>query len=430
MTRAVRSARFGIRLPDPGVLGDRDYRQLFGATAASQFGFHITLLALPLAAIIALNATEFQAGLVFALVNAAFLLIGLPAGAWLDRTRRRPVMGAGDLARAALLVSVPLAWWAGSLTLTHLYVVSFLFGVCTVLFDVAYQSYLPQLVGRQRLVEANARLESVRALAQVSAPGIGGYLVQLLTAPVALLANAVAMAVSSLLILRIRKPEPAPARSGSARLLAEIAEGLRFVLSHSLLRPIAVCAATVNLFFSIYLAMLPFFLARDLALPEGQIGLILSVAGAGSVVGALVARRFAAWVGQGPAIWLSAAVGSPFALLMPLAQPGWRVWLGAAGLLVMSASAVVYNVAQVSLRQAVTPDRLLGRMNATMRFLVWGTLPLGGLLGGVFGEWFGSRTTLVVAALGATLAFLTVLLSPLRGMRTVPDHLVPEPRHA
>jgi MFS family permease len=410
------------------VLGDRDYRRLFGSTAASQFGFHITLLALPLSAIIALDANELQAGLVFALMNAAFLLMGLPAGAWLDRMRRRSVLVAGDLARAVLLVSVPLAWWAGSLTLTHVYVVAFLFGVCTVFFDVAYQSYLPHLLGRRRLVEANARLESVRALAQVGAPGVGGQLVQILTAPVALLCNAVAMALSSLLIVGIRKPEPPLARSVSTRLLADIVEGLRFVLGSALLRPIAACTATANLFLSIYLAMLMFFLARDLALPAGQIGVILSVGGAGSVVGALSARRFAARVGQGPVIWLSAALGAPFALLMPLAQPGWRVWLGAAGLLVTFAGAVVYNVAQVSLRQAVTPDRLLGRMNATMRFLVWGTLPLGGVLGGLFGGWFGARTTLVIAALGATLAFLPVLLSPLRGMREVPDHLIPEPR--
>lgn len=428
MIRGGRSARPGFRLPDAGVLADRDYRRLFASTAASQFGFHITLLALPLVAIMALDADEFQAGLVSALMNAAFLLFGLPAGAWLDRMRRRPVLVAGDLVRAVLLASVPLAWWVGSLTLTHVYLVAFLFGVCTVFFDVAYQSYLPHLVGRLRLVEANARLESVRAVAQVGGPGAGGQLVQVFTAPIALLGNAVAMALSSLLIVRIGRTEPPPERSASTHLLADIAEGLRFVLGSTLLRPIAACTATVNLFFSTYLAMLTFFLARDLALPAGRLGVVLSIGGAGSVVGALFARRLTARVGQGPAIWLSAALGPPFALVMPLTQPGWRVWLGAAGLFVMFAGVVVYNVAQVSLRQAITPDRLLGRMNATMRFLVWGTLPIGGVLGALFGGWFGARTTLVIAALGATLAFLPVLLSPLRGMREVPDHLIPEPR--
>lgn len=414
----------GVRLPDPGLLRDRDFRRLFGSTAASQVGFHITLLALPLVAVIALDASELAAGLLFALMNAAFLLIGLPAGAWVDRMNHRRVLVAGDLVRAALLVTVPVAWWVGILTLWQLYVVAFLFGVATVFFDVAYQSYLPHLVGRDRLVEGNAKLEAVRAVAQVGAPGAGGQLMQALSAPVALAGNAVAMALSSILVARIDEPDP-PRRDGErASLAQDILEGLRFVLADRMLRAVAASTATANLCFASYLAILPFFLVRVLGLGEGAIGLVVSVGGIGGILGALVAGRLAGWLGAGPTIWWSLASSAPFAILLPWAEPGWRVWLGTAGLAVVFGGSVVFNVVQVSLRQAITPDRLLGRMNATMRFLVWGTLPLGGVLGGVLGDWLGARTTLVLATAGATLAFLPVVASPLRRLRQVP---APEP---
>jgi predicted MFS family arabinose efflux permease len=406
--------------PRAGLLADRDYRQLFLSTTASQLGFQITQLALPLVAIIALQATEFQAGLIFSLMTAAFLVIGLPAGAWVDRMRRRSVLIVGDLARAAVLISVPVAWWAGVLTMWQVYLVAVLFGVCTVFFEVAYQSYLPHLVGRENLVEGNAKLESVRAVSQVVGPGAAGQLVQLLTAPVAVLVNAVMMGASALFVARIRKREARPERRGDAHLLREVGEGLRFVLGHRLLRAIAACTGVFNLFFGAYLAMLAFFLAGDLALDAGTVGLIFAAGGAGGVLGALVARRFAGLVGQGPAIWMSAAFAAPFGLLVPLAEPGWRLWLAAAGLLAVWMGAVAYNVVQVSFRQALTPDHLLGRMNATMRFLVWGTMPVGGMLGAVLGDAVGARTTLTIAAVGTMFAFLPVLLSPLRGIRELP----------
>jgi MFS family permease len=412
--------------PRLGLLRDHDFRGLFAATTVSQLGFQVTSLALPLVAIIALAATEFQAGLLFALVTAGSLLIGLPAGAWVDRLRRRRVLVAGDLARAALLSSVPVAWWTGTLTLWQLYAVALLYGVCTIFFDVAYQSYLPHLVGRGYLVEANSKLESVRSVSQVAGPGLAGQLIHLLSAPVALLVDALTMALSAVFVVRIRKREEPPQRLAERRLLGEIGEGLRFVMGNRLLRAIAASSATFNLFFMAYLSMLTFFLARDLDLGPGPIGLVFSLGGVGGLFGALIARRFAGWVGQGRAIWLSVALGTPFALLMPLAEPGWRVWLGATGWLVYWVGLVVYNVTQVSFRQGVTPDRLLGRMTATMTFLVWGTLPLGGLLGGVLGAWLGARTTLLIAAVGSMFVFLPGFLSPLRNLRDLPRQPGPD----
>jgi MFS family permease len=405
-----------------GLLADHDYRQLFAATTVSQFGFQITQLAIPLVAIVTLDASPFQVGLLTALGMAPFLLIGLPAGAWVDRMRRRNVLITSDLARAVVLLTVPLAWWADALTIWQLYAVAMLHGALTVFFDVAYQSYLPHLVGRDNLVEGNARLESVRAVALLGGPAIGGQLVRLLTAPVALLADGLALAGSALLLVRIGKREERPVRRDDQHLLREIGEGLRFVLGHRLLRAIAMCTGSANFFIGgAATAMEILFLERVVGVDAGTIGLVFTVLGAGGVLGALFARRVAERLGQGPAIWLSIAFSQPFALLMPLvAAPGWRLWLAAAGGAFVGFGVVVYNVTQVSFRQAVTPDQLLGRMNATMRFLVWGTIPLGGLAGGVLGEWLGIRTALLIAVIGGCLAFLPVFLSPLRTMRTLP----------
>jgi MFS family permease len=412
--------------PRLGLLLDHDYRQLFASTTVSQFGVHVTQLAIPLVAIIALDATPFEVGALAAVAMAPFLLVGLPAGAWVDRMRRRVVLIVGDLARAALLATVPLAWWADLLTIWQLYAVAFLTGVFTVFFDVAYQSYLPHLVGRDNLVEGNAKLESVRALAQLGGPALAGQLIRLLTAPVALLVDAIAMAGSALFVTQIRKREERPARRPDAHLVREIREGLGFVLGHRLLRAIVACTGSFNLCFAAYGAMLILFLERVLGLDAGGIGLVFTLSGAGGLLGAFAARRVADRVGQGPALWLSAAVAAPPALLMPLlAEPGWRLWVAAAAGSVVSAGVVVYNVTQVSFRQGLTPDHLLGRMNATVRFLVWGTMPLGAILGGVLGELVGVRAALLISAAAGCLAFLPVFLSPLRTMRAMPTQPTP-----
>ena len=354
-----------MRLPSLGLLRDHDYRQLFAATTVAQFGFQISQLAVPLVAVVVLAASPWQVGLLTTITMAPFLLVGLPAGAWVDRLRRRRVMIVADLGRAVLLATVPLAWWAGWLTIWQLYAVAFLVGALTVFFDVAYQSYLPTLVGRAQLVEGNSKLEAVRSTAHLGGPALAGQLIRLMSAPVALLLDAVALATSALFVAKIRQREPQPTPSPDANLVREIREGLRFVLGHRLLRPIVTCTSLFNLFAAANGAMMILFLERVLGLDAGTIGLVFTVSGAGGLVGAAIARRVADWIGQGPAIWLSAAVTSPFALLI-------------------------------------------------------GTMPLGGVLGGWLGEWLGIRTALLISVLGTCLAFLPVFLSPLRRMRTLP----------
>ena len=408
-----------------GLLRDWDFRQLFLADTISQFGTQITLIAMPLVAVLALHASALEVGVLSACETAAFLLVGLPAGAWVDRMRRRMVLVNGDLGRALLIGSVPLAWWAGALTMTQLYVVAVLAGVFTVFFDVAYQSYLPHLVGTDKLVEGNSKLQAVGSVAQLAGPALGGVLVQWLTAPFAIGLDAVSYVGSAGFVGLIRKREERPTRKPDAHLGREIVEGLRFVFGNRLLRAIAACTGTANLFGGIVNTMLILYLARNLHLAAGTIGLFLSIFGIGALIGVALVTPAARLLGQGPAIWVSIFLGGLSGLLVPLASPGWRLWLAAGGGMVSGMMTIVYNVTQVSFRQGLTPEPLLGRMNATMRFLVWGTLPLGGLIGGALGTIFGVHAALWIGAAGEILAVVPVFFSPLRTLRELSPSAAP-----
>ncbi|WP_329349599.1 MFS transporter [Streptomyces sp. NBC_01261] len=407
-----------------GLLREPDFGRLFAATALGQLGDRIIFLALPLVAIVALDADEFQVGLLTAMTTAGSLLVGLPAGAWVDRMRKRSVMISTDLARALVLVTVPVAWWAGLLTVWWLYAVALVHGVLTVFFDVAYVSYLPHLVGRDNLVEGNAKLSAIRSVTSISGPGIAGPLVGWVGAPATLLVSAAGMAMSGLLAITIRRQEAPPEResgpSERSRLGRDIKEGLRFVLKYPALRAIMVSDAIFNLFLVMYQTMLLVFLERELGLDSSGIGLVLSGMGCGALLGALSATRVARWVGQGRVIWLASLVTCPLTVLMPLAHPGWSVCVAAAGLASLSFGGVVRVVAQSSFQQTLTPDRLLGRVSATARFVSWGGIPLGGLLGGTSGSVFGATATLWIGAAGMTASVLPNFLSPLRTMRTLP----------
>ncbi|MBN6041610.1 MFS transporter [Amycolatopsis sp. 195334CR] len=398
-----------------------DFRRLWAGDTASQLGAFVGHTVLPLLAATVLAASPFEMGVLTAAETLAFLLIGLPAGAWVDRIRRRPLMLRADFARAALLLSVPLAWWAGVLTLTQLVVVALLTGVCTVFFDVAYQSYLPSLVGRDQLLEGNAKLQSSQSVSQVVGPGIGGGLAQLLGPANAVLMTGLGFLTSALCLLRIRRTEPEPEPHENPKLTAQIAEGLRFVFGNRTLRAITSATATANFANGVFLAVEMLFLTRTLGLSAAAVGVLLAAGGAGSVLGALTSGLVNRRIGQARAIWLIPLLTWPAHLLVPLAAPGWRLGFAVVGLVVFGYGVIVYNVAQVSYRQAICPDRLLGRMNASVRFVVWGVLPLGSMLGGVLGEFAGIRNTLWVAGALEALAVVWVLASPLRRMRDIPD---------
>ncbi|RRR96923.1 MFS transporter [Glycomyces terrestris] len=410
-----------------GLLRDHDFRDLFLSTTVAQVGYQITSLALPLAAVIALDVSEFEVGVLSSMTMIAFLLIGLPAGAWVDRMRRRRVLIVSDVVRAAVLFTVPVAWWTDTLTIWQLYAVALLIGVFTVFFDVSYQSYLPHLVGRDKLVEGNAKLETVRSTAQLGGPVLAGQLIEWLTAPVAMAFDAAAMGASALFLLRIKRREPKPEVARDSRIAAEIKDGLTFVLGHRILASIVACTGSWNLWMGAFMAMIVVFLPRDMGMTPGEIGLFFALFGVGGVAGAFAVGPATRWLGQGRVVWVSVAVTSPWILLIPAAEPGWRVWVGAVAMAFVGIGGVVYNVTQVSFRQRLTPDNMLGRMNATIRFVVFGAYAVGSIIGGVLGQYLGARTTLWIAAAGICTAFLPVFFSPLRNLRTLPE---PEPEPA
>ncbi|HWE92117.1 MAG TPA: MFS transporter [Pseudonocardiaceae bacterium] len=413
-------------MPRTSLLFHRDFRLLWIGDSVSQVGTWVTQTSVPLLAALVLAATPLQMGLLTAAQEGAFLLIGLPAGVWVDRMRRRPLMLGADLGRAALLLSVPIGWWLGVLTIWQLIVVGLLVGVLTVFFDVAYQSYLPVLVGRAHLVEGNSKLQASMSVAMVSGPALGGGLTQLVGAANAVLTDALSYLVSALCLWRIRTVEPARDRSTRRGLVPEIAEGLRFVFGNRLLRGAVGTTSAFNFFSNVYIAVTILLLTRDLRLAPGLVGLVMAAGGVGGVLGAVTAGRITGSIGQARTIVLSAVVAAISSVLLPLAEPGWRVLLFPAGYLISGFGTIVYNVAQVSFRQAISPDRLLGRINASVRFVVWGTLPLGGLAGGALGQWIGVRETVWIGAIGTALAPLFVLCSPLRRLRDLPSEPVAE----
>ncbi|WP_164701703.1 MFS transporter [Modestobacter sp. KNN46-3] len=406
---------------DRSLLRHHDFRQLWAAETVSQVGTQVTLLALPVLAVSLLEATPLEMGVLTALETAAFLLIGLPAGAWVDRWRRRRVLVTADLVRAAVLATLPVAYLLDVLTLGQLFVVAAATGTATVFFDVAYQSYLPALVDRDQLVDGNGKLEASRAVAQVAGPGITGVLLRVLSAPMVIALDAASFLLSAFFLSRVQRPDAVPDRAGRRPLRTEIAEGLSFVVRQPLLRRIVACTGTSNLFSTITTTLLVLYALRRLELSESVLGLVFSAGAVGGLVGAATAARFARTVGEGRAIPLAVMVMVPFTALTPLAATGAPLILLPLGQFGFSWAVVVYNITQVSFRQRLCPPALLGRMNASVRFLVFGTMPLGGLLGGVLGTWLGVLPTLWIAAAGQLLAAGWVVASPLLRMRDLPD---------
>jgi MFS family permease len=420
--------------PVGGLWRQADFLKLWSAETVSQFGTQISQLALPLTAVLVLDASAFQVAALGTVEFLPFILFTLPAGVWVDRLPRRPILIAGDFGRAALLASIPIAFLVDSLTLGQLYVVGFLVGICTVFFDVAYMAYLPELVKREHIIEGNSKLEVSRSSAQIGGPGLGGLLVQILTAPYAILADAASFLGSGLFIFRIRKRKEQTVISSEgekSRIWTELKEGLRFVLGNPNLRAQAGCTATSNFFSNVAFAIIIVFLVRELGLSPGVIGVVFSVGSVGSLIAAVTSRRISDRFGIGPTTIAMAMFFGPPMLLVAFAPTGnAAIPFLVIALLAGGFSITVYNIVQVSYRQAICPPRLQGRMNSVMRFIVWGTIPLGSLTGGALGSWLGLRETIVIGAIGGGLAMLWILLSPQRHLREMPAPIQEEPQTA
>ncbi|MGK5440493.1 MFS transporter [Micromonospora sp. URMC 105] len=398
-----------------------DFRLLVAGQTVTQLGTDVTALAFPLIAVLLLDATPWQLGVLVAVQNSAFLLLGVPAGVWLDRRRLRPVLIATDLVRCATLVTVTVAAALSWLSLPLLTAAAAVMAVMRVLFDIGHQSYLPTVLGRRHLLRGNSAVETVRSCGQVAGPGLGGWLTQLVGATNTLLVDAASFLLSAACLARIRTREPTPRRTGRSGLVRDAREGLHFVLTRPVLRAIAATSALSNIFFTAATALLVLFLVDTVGFAPGTTGMLLSAAPAAALLGAATATRLARRFGSARIIWLSLAVTSPANLLVPLTGPGWGAVFLLAGLAGGGIGQVVYGITQVTYRQTIVPARLLCRVNASMRFLVMGAVPLGGLLGGVLGEALGVRAALVVIGAGLTLAPVPLLLSPLRHARELEE---------
>ena len=414
------------------------FLRLWAAETISHFGSNITGIALPFVAITLLQAGPLEVAILNLADFLPFLLIGLLVGALVDRLPRRAVLIGGDLGRAILILTIPLAYLAGVLSLPQLIAVGFLVGVLTVFFDVAYQAYLPSLIGREDLVEGNSKLEFSRSAAGLLGPGLGGLLVDLLRAPIAMLVDAASFLASALFLATIRDqrgaaaaPNDAPEskRNGTSpeptrgTMRREIAEGLRYVFGHPALRTIGAATATSNLFSSIGGAAFMLFAINELQMTPALIGLAFSLGSVGGLVASLVAGPLSRRFGVGRVIVVTVALGGPFEFAVGLGSAGadaLNLALIAAAGFAMGGSGTIYNINQVSLRQAITPEAMSGRMNATMRWFVWGTMPIGSIIGGIIGETLGVRAAILIGGAGATLAFVPLLFGPVWGIAVMP----------
>jgi predicted MFS family arabinose efflux permease len=410
----------GTRLRFRGLWRHSDFMRLWTGQTISKLGSQIGSGAFGLIAILMLSATPVQIGLLAAAQSLPILLLGLPAGVWVDRMQRRPIMIAADLGRLLLLAVIPLAAVFGWLTIELLCIVAALVSILTVFFDLAYGAFLPTLVPREQLVEGNSKLGVSDSLAEIAGPAAGGALVQFVGAPLAIALDAVSFLISGLALWRIRTPEPhisPPPQRPS--LWSDIGEGLRTTLGAPLLRTLLVCTIFFNLGGGIIGSLYALYAIRELGLTPVILGAVIGVGGVSALLGALLSERIAKRLGIGLAI--SAAVGmiGIMGLLLPLAHGVFALpmlIIGQAG----DAAWSIYLINELTVRQSATPNRLLGRVNASMQFLAAGAVPLGAIAGGLLAEAFGLRAAMAVGIGIILCGCVWILCSPLPRLRELP----------
>jgi MFS family permease len=392
-----------------------DFLRLWSGQTISVFGSMVGGTAMTFTAILFLHATPFQMGLLNSMQIVPAFLAGLFAGAWVDRLRRRPLLIGADLGRALVLSSIPLAAVLGWLRIEQVYGVALLISILSLVFDVAYQSYLPGLVGTPHVMEGNSKLTASAAVAEFGGFSIAGWLVQAFTAPFAILIDAASFVVSAVTLglIQTREAEVEPEEHPDMR--REIVEGLKAVLHHPLLRASGGAILATGLHGGVYGALVVLFMSQGLGFNPGLLGMTWAVGGISSLLGASLAPRVTRRLGRGTVMIGGLCVAGITGLLIPLASGANLVSV----LLLIAAQLgdgfyVAYEINQVSLRQSIAGERMLGRVNATMRFVELGAILLGSLAGGLLGEAIGVRPALVIGACGTLLAALIVALSPLR----------------
>jgi len=406
------------------LLRNPHFRWLWAGQSISAFGDQFSMLAIPVLAVTVLGASSEEMGYLSAASTACWLLVGLVAGAWVDRLIKRQVMLFADLLRFLALLAIPLLWINHQLQMWHLFVVAVIVGLASVFFGVASQSFIPVLLPKEQIGTGNSALETSGSFAGVVGPSIVGFLLSIITAPLLILFDAISFAFSALSLGLIRDSELQAPKSSRRPLRLEIAEGLAFVKKQPIIRTIAMTTGTGNFFSNMAMALLPLYLLKVLGFTPGQFGLIMSAGAVGALIGAASAGKLMKLVGEGRLVIISAVLYGfttsciPFASLLPHAAQ-LPFLIGAE--LFNSVLVLCYNITQVSARQRICPPELMGRMNATIRFFIWGVMPIGSLLGGWIAAGIGVVPTMWIGCLGVLASSVFVLMSPLRGMRTLPD---------
>jgi MFS family permease len=417
----------GRWLPANDLLRELAYRRLWTSILISSVGGQVTMLALPLTAAVLLQATPTQMGLLTAMEIVPFVLFSLPSGVWLDRVRKLPVYIVGECAIGLSVASVPLAWWAGWLTIHWLYVIGLVIGTVYTVAGSAAQIVLTQVVPRERLVEAHAKNALANSGAEVAGPGLAGALIKVVGAPLALLVDAVMVTISAAILRGIAIHEqpwrPSGERSAGAQFWLDLKAGVRFVARHRLLMALALVVGSWQACHHAALVVQILFATRTLGLSEQAVGLCYTGMGVGTVVASLYGNRISRRLGPGPCLVLGVAIcGAGWLLLSVAPQNAWGVAAFTATLMMFAIGAVLTFINFLALRQAVTPAPLLGRMTSTMRWLILIPAGPGALLGGWLGEHSGLRTSLAVAGCGSLLLAVAALrLSVIRNLKSLPE---------
>ncbi len=404
-----------------------DFLKLWAGQTVSELGSVVTRTAVPLVALLVLGAGPREMAFLVVSASLAVLLVGFLAGAWVDRIRRRPVLIWADAIRALVLFSIPLAYFGGALRMEQLYVVMFVEACLGALFDAAYPAYVPSLIGVERVIEGNSKLATSSSIAEIGGPGLAGALVQVVSAPFAILVDAVSFAVSAISLVMIRAPEPArPARTSATPIRVEIVEGLQLVRRHPLLLPIALRSVIAHVAGSFYGVLYAIFLLQELHLSPFLFGVVVSAGGVGSLVGSLFASRVIGAIGLGPALIWTAVGASILGVLTPLAQGP----LAVATVMVFipqlfgDGLQTIEGVAEISLIQGLSPDRILGRVNATLEVFSHGiAYPIGALLAATVADSIGVRGGIALGWAGMAISIVLLVLSPLPRVREVADFL-------
>ena len=400
------------------------FRWLWVGQAVSVFGDQFSNLALPVLAVTVLGATSQEMGYLSAASTACWLLVGLIAGAWVDRLIKRQVMLVADLVRFLALLSIPVLWMNHQLQMWHLFVVAGIVGLAAVFFGVASQSFIPVLLPKEQIGTGNSALETSGSVAGVAGPSLVGFLLTVLQAPVLVLFDSVSFAFSALSLSLIKDSEVKKPVENRRPLRVEIAEGLAFVKNQPIIRTIAMTTGTGNFFSNMAMALLPLYILKTLMLTPGQFGLMMSAGALGALVGAASAGKLMKWVGEGRLVVVSAVLYGFTTSCIPLSSMlphGAQLPFLIVAEFFNSILVLAYNITQVSARQRICPPELLGRMNATIRFFIWGVMPLGSLLGGWVAAAIGVLPTMWIGCLGVLASSVFVLTSPLRTMRRLPD---------